>query len=405
MRLNRYYLYTVIYSIALLTVLLIQINWIFKTARIKEELFNEKANMVLVRTAEALSSDTEACRNIESGMEKSEINKIDSLINHYMNFYNFQLMYSFEVKPPIPFLYKGGSFGGSNVYNKRLDEVVSKNGLELKLVFPEKKQFILEEMGVPFITSVALIILLFIMFWQTTLSLLKERKVSEHAKDFVNNMAHEFKTPLTNIALAAKMMIRETPKDHEQKIKHYSGIIQEENEKLKQQVEHVLSMTALEKGEMPFNPTKIDIHQIITEALKCMSVQLEDQKGRVDINLAAVNFIVNGDKIQLTAALCNLIDNAIKYTNQSLELIIQTTNKDGQIIIRVSDNGKGIEKNYHKQIFEKYFRIPTGNRHDVKGFGLGLAYVKKVLQLHGAVIEVNSVMNKGTTFIITMPHE
>lgn len=405
MKINRNHFLPAIFSMALLTVLVIQVNWILKTAGIKEELFNEKANMVLVRTAEALSTDTEACRNIENGIGKGEIDKIDSLITHYMKFYNFHLNYSFEVIQPVSFLFKGGHVNAYNVYNKRLDEVVSKNGLELKLVFPDKKQFILEEMGVPFVSSVILILLVLVMFWRTNLSLQKEKKVSEQVKDFVNNMTHEFKTPLTNIALAAKMMNRETVINQEEKIRHYSGIILEENEKLKHQVEQVLSMTALEKGEIPLHMELIDVHSLIAGALKCMSVQLDSQKGHLELKLEAVKFMVKGDKRQLTGALCNLIDNAIKYSGPSPELVIETSNTAKELIVRISDKGPGIDKSYHKRIFEKYFRVPTGNVHDVKGFGLGLSYVKKIVELHGAGIQLESETGRGTTFTINLPYD
>lgn len=197
MKRNRNYLYIAISSIALLIVLSIQVNWIFQTAKIKEELFNEKANMVLIRTAEALSADKEACRNMESGVEQNEIDKIDSLFTHYMKFYNFHIDYSFEVKNPIPFTFMSESRSVGNVYKKRLDEVVSKNGLELNLFIPEKKQFIIAEMGTTFITSVILILVVLVMFWRTILLLIKEKKISEHTTDFLNNMTHEFKTPLT----------------------------------------------------------------------------------------------------------------------------------------------------------------------------------------------------------------
>lgn len=410
MNLNRSNIFISI-SAALLMVLIIQINWILETANIKEELFNEKANMVLARTTEALSSDTVTCKNMEIRVGKKELHKIDSLFTHYMNFYNFHVNYSFEVKPRSHSTLKESDLINNlypkqqpACYQKSLDDVANKTGFELKLIFPEKQQYINAEMGTMFITSVILILIVLVMFWRTILSLIKEKQLSEHTTDFLNNMTHEFKTPLTNIALAGKLITKEAALKQEGKIKHYSEIILEENEKLRLQVEQVLSMTALERGEIPLQKTELDLHQLIKDALKSISIQIENKQGNLTLNLNANKFVVVGDKTHLTNALCNLIDNAIKYSKEKPELLIQTFNTDQNIIIEVSDKGIGIEKDYQKKVFDKFFRVPTGDVHDVKGFGLGLAYIKKIVELHEGTIELQSEKGKGTTFTITLPN-
>ena len=321
MKLNRTNIFIAISSIALSIVLIIQVNWIFQTAKIKEEIFNEKANMVLSKTAEALSSDTVTCKNMETCIGKNEIHKTDSLFTNYMKFYNFHIDYSFEVKKPGSVTAKNESDSPdshretglkNNVYKKRLEEEATKNGLELNLFLPEKKQFILEEMGTMFITSVILILVVLVMFWRTILLLMKEKKISEHTTDFLNNMTHEFKTPLTNIALAGKMIIKDSTTKQGDKIKHYSEIILEENEKLRLQVEQVLSMTALERGEIPLRKTELDFHELINDSLKYISIQIENKKGNLKLNLNADKFVVMGDKTHLTNALCNLMQLAFE---------------------------------------------------------------------------------------------
>ena len=404
MKLNRTYFFIAISSFALIILLIIQVSWILQTAKIKEELFNEKANMVLSRTADALSADKEACKNMEACVGEDEIHKIDSLFRHYMKFYNFHIDYSFQVIQPNAYDVKNKPELTANVYNKRLDEAVSKNGLELKLILPEKKQFIIEEMGTLFITSVMLIVVVLVMFWRTTLSLMNEKKIAEHTTDFLNNMTHEFKTPLTNIALAGKMLVKDANIKQEDKIKHYTGIIQEENKKLRLQVEQVLSMTALERGEIPLQKTELDFHELIKESVRYISVQLEYTRGNLQLNLNAERFMIDGDKTHLTNVLCNLVDNAIKYAKGAPEICIQTSNNAQHLIVVVSDKGTGIEKEYQKKVFDKYFRVPTGDVHDVKGFGLGLAYVKKIVELHGGSVELQSEKGKGTTFTITLPN-
>jgi two-component system, OmpR family, phosphate regulon sensor histidine kinase PhoR len=213
-------------------------------------------------------------------------------------------------------------------------------------------------------------------------------------------MTHEFKTPLTNIALAGKMLIKDS-----EKVKHYSGIILEENEKLRLQVEQVLSMTALERGEIPVHKTELDFHRLIRDAFKSMSIQVENAEGKVHLELFAPQFVVMGDKTHLTNALCNLIDNAIKYSKGNPDISVRTENQDQNLKIEFKDQGIGIDKEYQKKVFEKFFRIPKGNLHDVKGFGLGLAYIKKIIELHGGTIELQSEQGKGTKFIILLPHD
>lgn len=404
MKLNRTTIFISISSLALIIVLIIQVNWIFQSARIKEDIFNEKANMVLSKTAEVLSSDEQACRDLDEEVGGSEIQKTDSLFTNYMNYYDLNLNYAFEVKKP-------GTPGNSvsekkknNIYKKRLDEEVSKDGLELNLLLPKKRQFILEEMGTMFITSVILILVVLLMFWRTILLLMKEKKISEHTTDFLNNMTHEFKTPLTNIALSGKMLMRDSTLKQEDKIKHYSGIILEENEKLRMQVEQVLSMTALERGEIPLQKTKISFHEIISNAIKHISIQIESKQGEVSLQLDASNYFVIGDQTHLTNALRNLIDNALKYSGEQPEIVIHTENSGKQLVISISDKGIGIAKEYHQKIFTIFFRVPTGDVHDVKGFGLGLAYVRKIIELHGGSIDLESEKGKGTKFIISLAY-
>jgi len=410
MKLDKTHLFIAISSVALFTVLAIQVNWIFQTAQIKEQLFNEKANMVLSKTAEALASDSITRKNLLANTNDSERNKIDSLLNHYMAFYNIHIDYYFEVKPNAIAANNNTSFINNaylnpmGSYQTCIGEADDKNAVELKLVFPEKRQFILAEMGTPFITSVILILVVLVMSWRTIFSLLKEKRISEHTTDFLNNMTHEFKTPLTNIALAGKMIGKETNIKQEEKIKHYSGIILEENEKLRHQVEQVLSMTALERGEIPLHKTELDFHQLIHDAIKYIQIQIENRQGNLQLNLQADDFVVAGDRTHLTNALCNLVDNAIKYSSEKPEISIQTKNIYGQLVVIISDQGMGIEKEYQKKVFDKFFRVPTGNVHDVKGFGLGLAYVKNIVEAHHGTIELMSEKGKGTTFTVTLPH-
>jgi two-component system phosphate regulon sensor histidine kinase PhoR len=407
MEITRTNLYILISSLALCIVLIIQVNWLIETAKIKEALFNEKANIVLARTSDALAADTATCQKMEAGVGAEEIHKIDSLFKYYMKFYDFTMQYSFEVMEKKP-------FSQSNTYNfnpypnepacfaHNLEDVVRRNGWELKLLLPEKKQFIYEEMGPMFLTSIILLLIVLLLFWKTLKSLISEKKLSEHTNDFLNNMTHEFKTPITNIALAGKIMMKEDFVNQKEKVRHYSEIILEENDKLRLQVEQVLSLAALERGEIPIHKTELDMHQIISDAIKSLKIQIEDKEGIIQMQLDARKVRLKGDKAHLTHAICNLIDNALKYSNGCPNIHLQTSNHEHNIIITISDLGIGIEKEFQKKVFDKYFRVPTGNVHNVQGFGLGLAYIKKIIELHGGTIALQSEKNNGSKFIITL---
>lgn len=233
---------------------------------------------------------------------------------------------------------------------------------------------------------------------------MKEKEVADRTTDFFNNMTHEFKTPLTNIALAGKMLLKETNIKQEEKVKYYSGIILDENDKLRKQVELMLSMSALERGEIPLQRERLDMHQIITAAQQCMAVQLEHSKGQIQLFLDAQHHLVLGDKQHLTNAVCNLVDNAIKYSNGQPVISISTNNLEGQLIILVADNGIGIDERFHESIFEKFFRVPTGDTHNVKGFGLGLSYIKSIVEMHEGTVTVESSFGHGTTFKVVLNH-
>jgi len=416
-KINKNYIIIGISSIALFVVIIIQFTWILQTAKAKEELFNEKANMVLSRTTEAICADKATCMRIGACMEMDDdnmlnasINKhdkatIDSILNHYMDYYNFHVDYTFVIaKNEHSDAHHNSKAMMSNTFYKSMDELSEISGLQLKLVIPDKQQFILAEMGPLFVTSIILIIIVIVMFWRTIIALLKEKEIAEHTTEFLNNMTHEFKTPLTNIALAGKMILKDHQVAENPKTKQYSEIILEENEKLRAQVENVLNMSALERGEMNLRKEIIDVHQLIQEIVKCMNVQIEEHQGKLTLELLASNVNVNADKTHLSNAICTILDNAIKYNKGNLAIQIQTYNKDNSVFISIDDNGIGIDKEYQKSIFNKYYRVPTGNVHNVKGFGLGLAYVKKIVELHKGNLSVQSELGKGTTLQMSLPN-
>ena len=397
-----HYILISVSSLALIVVLAIQVQWILQSAKMKEELFNEKANMVVARTAEDLSADPQACQNLESGNNETGLKKTDSLVTSYMNFYNFNTNYTFKVTRPE--VSRTGNGDKGEVYSKVLDEAATQNGLELNLYLPGRREFIVSEMGPLFLTSVLLIMVVLILFWRTVLSLLKEKRLAIQTTAFLNNMTHEFKTPMTNIALAGKMILKENGSGSVEKIKNYSEIILAENDKLRFQVEQLLGMNALERGEQLMKKEKLDVHELLERATQQFRLQIEDRNGEVQLNLDAEYSFVKGDDHHLCSAFSNLIDNAIKYSKEAPAIVLETSNEAEYLVIKIKDRGIGIPDVHAKKIFEKFYRVPSGDVHDVKGFGLGLTYVEMIVAIHGGNIDMKSETGAGTTFIIKLKY-
>lgn len=401
MKINKTSVFISIAIVSLLSILFIQINWMLETARIKQELFSEKANMVLLRTAEVVVADEATCRGIEEGVGQAELNTIDSVFNYYMKYYKFKIDYVFEVKKPNQFAPTFQQQSNA-IYETRLESINIKEGVDLRLIFPDKKQYILAELRTPFITSILLIIIVIVLFIKIIQAIITEKNLSIRTTDFLSNMTHELKTPITNIALASKFLNKEFNDNSSIKSRHYAEIILAENEKLRMQVEQVLSIASLEKGEIPVSKKLLDIHQLLKQVIEHMSLQLESNNVEVHWQLNAVNLKVYADQTHLMNAIRNLIDNAIKYSSTNIRINIKTYNNADHLCIEIEDNGIGIDKKYHSSLFDNYFRVPMGDVHNVKGFGLGLSYLKKVIDLHNGTVNVESELSKGSKFTITL---
>ncbi len=436
MKFNREHTFILISSLALILLMGIQIIWIIESAKIKETLFVERVNMALSKTAEVLAADKEACLRISENIENkdslwanaitqnNEIHKMDSILKLNLDFYHLNLKYSFSIAKAAddvsleenPFnnliLDQNGcyrknipSYDSDNDHSKgNIQQMMKNKGLELKLVFPEQKQFIMAEMGVLFFSSLMLVFIVLFTFWKSTTWLIKEKKLSEQTADFLNNMTHEFKTPLTNISLASKMILKSNHSVLDNKAKNYLQIIIHENKKLQMNVEQVLSMTALEKGEIPIQKSVLDLHELIKEATQSMHLQIENKQGILNVDFQAENCIILGDKIHLLNSISNIIDNSIKYSITKPAISISTYNQHKKIIIIIKDNGMGISQKHQEKVFSRYYRISTGDIQHSKGFGLGLTYVKKIIELLDGSIELESTLDKGTSIKIVLPY-
>ena len=276
----------------------------------------------------------------------------------------------------------------------------------LLIYFPELNKYLLSQLwNMLFISTLLLLIIVF-SFTYTILTIFKQKKLSTMKNDFINNMTHEIRTPITTIAMACETLKdKNIPKD-ENFIDEYINIIDAENKRLGTISERILQTAILEKGKLKLHVVPVDIHSLIPEIVERIHFQVEKHSGTIEMNLNATNHIVNADKVHLTNVIYNLLDNANKYSpNKNAKIIISTENNETGIFITVTDNGIGISKANQKKIFDTLYRVPTGDLHNVKGFGLGLSYVKAIVEKHGGYVAVESELKKGTKFTIYLPFE
>ncbi|MBN2681637.1 MAG: HAMP domain-containing histidine kinase [Bacteroidales bacterium] len=232
--------------------------------------------------------------------------------------------------------------------------------------------------------------------------ILKQKRLSEIQKDFINNMTHEFKTPISTISISADVISNPEIITTPARLSNYAAIIKEQNSRLESQVEKVLQFADVDKKELKLNIEEIDIHEIILNVSANFNVNVEKRNGKISFDLNATPGIIKADKFHLINIFYNLLDNAVKYCKETPEINISTRNQKDGLVFAIKDNGIGIKKEHQKKMFDKFYRVPTGNVHNVKGFGIGLNYVKSIVETHGWKIFVESSINSGSEFVIIM---
>lgn len=274
----------------------------------------------------------------------------------------------------------------------------------LRVYFPSKKDYISVEMKF-FVPSLLFTFLLLITFIYTIVTLFRQKRLSEMKNDFINNMTHELKTPVSTISLAAQMLKDPSITKSPEVFKHVTGVINDETKRLSFLVEKVLQMSLFDKQHTTLKMKEVDVNDLVVNVANTHVLKVEKFGGSLDIDLQAEDSLVMADEMHLTNVLFNLLDNAVKYRREDvpLKLMIRTWNEGNKLLISIEDNGIGIKKEYLKKVFDRFYRVPTGNLHDVKGFGLGLAYVHKIVTDHKGTIRVESEVGKGTKFIISLP--
>ncbi len=274
----------------------------------------------------------------------------------------------------------------------------------LAITFPNKNSYLLKKVGSTLASSLVLVLIIMFCFVYSIQTILRQKRLSEIKNDFINNMTHEFKTPIATVSLACEALQDKDISSTETMRSRYLSIISDENKRLGGQVEKVLQMAILDRNNLKLKKEELNLHQVINNAIDKINVQVEEKGGVIEAEFNAENDMVRGDQLHLTNIISNLLDNANKYSPESPEIKIQTSSNTLGLLIKVKDKGIGMTKDAIRNIFNKFYRVPTGNLHDVKGFGLGLAYVKNMIDAHGGTISVTSEPKKGSEFTIFLPY-
>jgi two-component system phosphate regulon sensor histidine kinase PhoR len=273
----------------------------------------------------------------------------------------------------------------------------------LVIYFPKRSGFLIRATGIMVIPTFILTSLLIAIFAYTIYIILKQKKLSQIKNDFINNMTHELKTPISTISLASQMLQDETISNTPKTIAHISSVINQESKRLSYQVEKVLQMAVFNEGRLKLRFREFELNDLVRTVIASFELRVKNKNGVLHTDLRASNDKIYGDEIHITNVVFNLLDNAFKYSNEIPEITVTTETRRESVVLTVADKGIGIPREHQEQIFERFYRVPTGNVHNVKGFGLGLSYVKKIVEAHNGKILVESAVNKGTQFSIYFP--
>ncbi len=274
----------------------------------------------------------------------------------------------------------------------------------LVIVVPNYKSYILQSLGWTIIGAVIFTLIIITAFFLTVRTLLQQKKLGDMKNDFINNMTHELKTPLATISLAVDALRSEKVLVNPEKRDYFTSMIKDENKRMNKHVETILQAAQMERQEVQLNKRDVHVHDIVRNVLSNLQLQIEEKQGKVDVQLNATNDLMEADEVHLTNLINNLVDNALKYSkDDSFQLKIVTKNIGKNIRITVEDHGIGMNKETLARVFEKFYRAHTGNVHNVKGFGLGLSYVKTMVEAHGGKVKADSVVGKGSMFTLDFP--
>jgi len=413
----------IIMSIALIGLMGIQIYWIRNATAVKEATFRNAANEVVrqvIVKIERLEKKKALEVNPFEGMLNFNrhlpyesfitVQGLDSLISYELSQKNIDTKYEFGIYKPETetFMMEKSSRVRKELKEKGYANLLFPSDIfttpeYLLVYFPHEKEFLLTKLWSMILISMTLIIIIVYSFTYTVTTIFRQKRLSEMKNDFMNNMTHEFKTPISTISLACEALSDKDVQKSGKFFKNYINIIVEENKRLAGMAEKILQTAVLDTGQFKMKRENINLHDIISDVIKNIRIQVEIKDGTISRNFTATQSVISGDKVHLTNLIYNLLDNANKYSTRKPFIRIHTENTSNGILLTIEDNGIGISKSEQKKIFDKLYRVPTGNIHEVHGFGLGLSYVKAIVEEHDGKINLESEINKGSRFRIYLP--
>jgi len=421
--------FLVVMVTAFLAMSTVQVLWLRDSVRLKHQLFDDNVEHALSQVAdrflrpsvdlltmelEAISTSGDGGGSIGTGARTDALTermlirmdayRLDSLVSESLKEHGIQsaaVVGVFDVYgQPVrleeaaePFLLALSE----SPYTVRIEPVV------VRVVFPHLRKDLLQELWMQFVLTGGMLAIIAIGFFRTVVAAHRNKRIDRIRRDLMNNLTHELKTPISTIGLAAEALGDPDMRRNEDSMRHYTSLIREESKRLTVLVENVLQASLADSDAMRFFPQPLNVHDVLKEVVRTNAIQIHKRGGRVELLLEAANPVVDADKIHLTNVAYNLMDNAMKYAKSHPHLVISTAQLPDGLMIKFKDNGIGIAKEHLGKVFDRLYRVPTGNVHDVKGFGLGLSYVKTVVERHGGEISVESEPGKGSTFILRMP--
>jgi two-component system phosphate regulon sensor histidine kinase PhoR len=421
--------FLVVMVTAFLAMSTVQVLWLRDSVRLKHQLFDDNvehalsqvADRFLRPTVDLLTTELEAMPTSGDGggsigtgartdaltermLVRMDAYRLDSLVSESLQEHGIQsapVVGVFDAYgQPVrlddaaePFLLALSE----SPYTVRIEPVV------VRVVFPHLRRDLLQELWMQFVLTGGMLAIIAIGFFRTVVAANRNKRIDRIRRDLMNNLTHELKTPISTIGLAAEALGDPDMRRNEESMRHYTSLIREESKRLTVLVENVLQASLADSGAMRFFPQPLNVHDVLKEVVRTNAIQIHKRGGRVELLLEAANPVVDADKIHLTNVAYNLMDNAMKYAKSHPHLVISTAQLPDGLMIKFKDNGIGIAKEHLGKVFDRLYRVPTGNVHDVKGFGLGLSYVKTVVERNGGEISVESEPGKGSTFIVRLP--
>ena len=406
-------------ALAIISIIGVQTYWVLNTWSVKEKEFRERVVVALLNVAkefEKLGNQIPAYDLVTQVTTNYYVVNINDVIN--ANNLQFFLRRELEAVG----LTEGFEYGiydcatnkmvyGEYITNSVTDTALVRN-TDLPIYdkftyyfgvrFPNRTNQILSSMGLT-VTFSALLLLTILFFLYSIFVILRQKQLSEMQKDFINNMTHEFKTPISTIKISADVFLNNPIVQSDKRLLQYAAIIQDQNQRLNNQVEKVLQLARIEGDNFRLAPEHLNLHELLEDILPSLRMKIEEQGGTLNAQLLALNPEITADRLHLSNIIHNLLDNAIKYCNGAPQVEVKTESKGKNLSLSVSDKGIGIPQEFQHKVFEKFYRVPTGNVHNVKGFGLGLFYIKSICQAHGWKVELESETGSGTTICILIP--